>query len=350
MSTKNYLTPTKKYKAITSSLHMVYRLINSTFEMKEFLGKFTKLLCQIIKADAGSIFILDSNKNHSIYRSKFDKKGILISEKRLKIKNRLEKKIIKKSSILRKRNFLAIPLISDDIIGIISLRRKKRHFEEFDQELIMTISAQAVMAIKNLELYQEQQKIITGSIKSMLTLLDSRFPAYAHSDFFLKIVDVMANRMHLNEENKQSLKYASMLHDMGKINIPYKIITKSTTLTGKEYKLIKQHPVKSAQIIKHLKILKPAVPIIFHHHERFDGTGYPSHLKGSRIPLGSRIMAVVDAFDAMVFGRPYRKKINIKTALGEIKKNSGSQFDPKVVNEFLKVISSKKIKKSLKNI
>ncbi|MFC1645613.1 HD-GYP domain-containing protein [Candidatus Omnitrophota bacterium] len=350
MSIKNYSTPTKKYKAITSSLHTLYRLINSTFEMKEFLVKFTKLLCHIVKADSGSILILDSSRDYSIYRTKINKKALHISERKLKIKNRLENIIIKKGSILRKRSLLSVPLISDDIIGIVTLKKRKGYFDEFDQELITTISAQAVMAIKNLELYQEQQKIITGTIRSMLTLLDSRFPAYQHSDCFLRIIDEMANRMHLNEENRQSLKYASMLHDMGKINIPYKIITKSRSLTGEEYKLVKQHPVKSAQIIKHLQLLKPAVPIISHHHERFDGTGYPSGLKSNQIPLGSRIMAVVDAFDAMVFGRPYRKKLNVKTALGEIKKNSGSQFDPKVVSEFLKVVSSKKIKKYLKKI
>ncbi len=350
MNIKNYLTPTKKYRAITSSLHTVYRLINSTFELKEFLVKFAKLICQIIRADTTNILICDATKKHSVYRAKYDKKGFHVSEKKLKIRNRLERKVIKKSTVIRKRNFLAMPLISDDTIGIVMLKRNKRSFEDFDQELLMIITAQAVMAIKNLELYQEQQNIINGTLRSMLTLLNSRFPTYQHSDYFLKIIDEMSQRMHLNEENKQSLKYASMLHDMGKINIPYKIITKSTTLTGDEYKLIKQHPMKSTQIIKHLKILKPAMPIIFHHHERFDGTGYPSRLKGNKIPLGSRIMAVVDAFDAMVFGRPYRKKINTETALNEIKKNSGSQFDPRVVNEFSKVISRKKIKKYLKKI
>lgn len=350
MNTKNYSTPTRKYKAITASLHTVYRLINSTFELKEFLLRFSKLICQIAKADSANILILDASKNYAAYRARSDKKGSYVSEKKIKIKNRLELDIIKKGTILRKKNLLAMPLISDDTMGIINLRRKKNHFDEFDQELIMTISGQAIMAIKNLELYQEQQKIISGTIKSMLTLLDSRFPAYTHSHYFLKIIEELADRMHLSEENRQSLKYASMLHDMGKINMPYRIITKSTTLTGKEYKLIKQHPIKSAQIIKHLKILKPAMPIIFHHHERFDGTGYPSRLKGDRIPLGSRIMAVVDAFDAMVFGRPYRKKVDIETALREIKENSGSQFDPKVVNDFLKVISNKKIKKYLKKI
>lgn len=350
MNTKNYLTPTRKYKAITSSLHTMSRLINSTFELREFLLRFSKLICQIAKADSVSIVTLDTSKNYSVYRARFDKKGSHVSEKKIKIKNRLEKRIIKNGSILRRRNFLAFPLISDDTMGVIILKKKNDCFDEFDQELTMTICGQAIMAIKNLELYQEQQKIISGTIKSMLTLLGSRFPAYTHSQVFLKIIEEMANRTHLTEEGRQSLRYASMLHDMGKINMPYKLITKSSTLTGKEYKLIKQHPIKSAQIIKHLKILKPAMPIIFHHHERFDGTGYPSQLKGDRIPLGSRIMAVVDAFDAMVFGRPYRKKVDIETAIKEIKANSGSQFDPKIVNDFLRVISNKKIKKYLKRI
>ncbi|MFC1709425.1 HD-GYP domain-containing protein [Candidatus Omnitrophota bacterium] len=349
MNTKNYLTPTKKYRTITSSLHMVYRLINSTYELKEFLLKLSKVLCHILRADSCNILILDSTKKRSAYRAKFDNKVSYISEKKLKIKNRLEKKIIKRGMVFRKKNLLAIPLISDDSMGFIMLRKKKGLFEDFDQELIMTLSAQAIMAIKNLELYQEQQKIISGTIRSMLTLLDNRFPTYAHSDRFLKIISELAHRLRLNEEDRQSLKYAGLLHDMGKINMPYRIITKSSTLTGEEYKVVKQHPIRGTQIIKHLKILKPAMPIIFHHHERFDGKGYPSGLKGSRIPLGSRIMAVVDAFEAMVFGRPYRKKISTETALKEIKKNSGSQFDPKVVNEFLKVISSKKIKKFLKN-
>jgi HD-GYP domain-containing protein (c-di-GMP phosphodiesterase class II) len=350
MNTKNYLTPTKKYRAITSSLHTLYRLTNSSFELKGFLVKFARFLCHIIKADSASIIILDPTKNHSAYRARYDQSGFHVTEKKILIRNRLEKKIIKKGLILRKKNFLAFPLISDDTMGMVLLKRKKRGFEDFDQELIMTVTAQAITAIKSLELYEEQQNIINGTLKSMLTLLNSRFPTYQHSQGFLKLIDELSRRLHLNDESRQSLKYASMMHDMGKINMPYRIITKSTTLTGEEYKLIKQHPIKSAQIIKHLKILRPAMPMVFHHHERFDGKGYPSRLKGNRIPLGSRIMAVVDAFDAMVFGRPYRKKLSLETAVKEIKENSGSQFDPKVVSEFLKVVSNKKIKKYLKKI
>jgi len=142
----------------------------------------------------------------------------------------------------------------------------------------------------------------------------------------------------LDEKQLQSLKYASLLHDAGKADIPAEILTKTTKLTDEEYSIIKKHPVRGAQILRPLQILRPAIPIIMYHHEKYNGTGYPSQLKGGQIPLGARIMSVADAFEAMVYGRPYRQRMDIASAIKEVKKKSGSQFDPKVVEVFLKVI------------
>jgi putative nucleotidyltransferase with HDIG domain len=204
--------------------------------------------------------------------------------------------------------------------------------------MLVTISEQVIIGIKNLQLYEEQQKIVLGSIKSLVTLLDMRVPQeYTHSPFFSRLVTIIAQQMHLDEKQIESLKYASLLHDAGKIDIPLEILTKTTKLTPKEYKIIKRHPVKGAQILRPLQILRPVVPIIMHHHEKYDGTGYPSKLKKGQIPLGARIMAVADAFEAMVYGRPYRERIDINSAIKEIKKKSGTQFDPRVVEAFLKI-------------
>jgi HD-GYP domain-containing protein (c-di-GMP phosphodiesterase class II) len=126
-----------------------------------------------------------------------------------------------------------------------------------------------------------------------------------------------------------------------------KILTKTTKLTPKEFSIIKRHPLKGAQILRHLQILKPVIPIIMHHHEKYDGTGYPSRLKKGQIPAGARIMAVADAFEAMVYGRPYRERVDINLAIKEIKKKSGTQFDPKVVEAFLKVAKRINTKKYL---
>jgi HD-GYP domain-containing protein (c-di-GMP phosphodiesterase class II) len=248
---------------------------------------------------------------------------------------------------------LGVPLIAKDMTGVIIVRKRQGlpKFDLIDQKILMTLAEESVMGIRNLQLYEEQQKIVLGSIKSLVTLLNSRMPQeYTHSPYFNQLVRGVARRLRLNEEQIRSIEYAGMLHDTGKIEIPLEILTKTTKLTPHEFKIIKRHPIKAAQTLRHLKILKPAIPIIMHHHERYDGRGYPSRLKKGQIPIGARIMAVVDAFEAMVYGRPYRDRLNISSALKEIKKKSGTQFDPKVVEVFLKVVRAIRIKKYLKLI
>jgi putative nucleotidyltransferase with HDIG domain len=216
--------------------------------------------------------------------------------------------------------------------------------------MTMTIVEQAIIAVKNLQLYEEQQRIVLGSIKSIVTLLDTRVPQeYTHSPYFSRLVTAIGHQMHLDEKQIESLKYASLLHDTGKMEIPLEILTKTSKLTAEEYNIIKEHPVKGVAILRHLQILRPAIPIIMHHHEKYDGTGYPSRLKKGQIPLGARIMAVADAFEAMVYGRPYRERMNVGEAVKEIKKKSGTQFDPKVVDAFLKVVKKINSKNYLKS-
>jgi putative nucleotidyltransferase with HDIG domain len=236
-------------------------------------------------------------------------------------------------------------------MGLIIVRRihGQAVFDSFDCEILMTIAEQAMIGIKSLQLYEEQQKIVLGSIKSLVTLLDTRVPQeYTHSPYFSRLVVTIASEMGLEPKQVQSLRYASLLHDTGKIDIPLEILTKTTKLTTREYNIIKRHPLKGAQILRPLQVLRPAIPIILHHHEKYDGTGYPSRLKKRQIPLGARIMAVADAFEAMVYGRPYRERMDIFSALREIRKKSGTQFDPKVVEAFARIVKRLNTKKYLK--
>jgi putative nucleotidyltransferase with HDIG domain len=214
--------------------------------------------------------------------------------------------------------------------------------------MLMTVIEQAIIGIRNLQLCEEQQKILLGSVKSLVTLLDTRIPQeYTHSPYFSKLVAAIGTQMRLDEKQIQSLKIASLLHDTGKANIPMEILTKTTKLTPREYSIIKEHPEKGARILRSFQALRPVIPIIMHHHEKYDGTGYPSRLKKGQIPQCARIMAVADAFEAMVYGRPYRERKDINSAIKEIKKKSGSQFDPKVVEAFLKIIKKINTKKYL---
>lgn len=351
MNTKNYLPPTKKYKSLISASHSIYRLVNSTYELKDLISRLSRLICQIFHAPYCLILLLDPTKKYSLLKCLVSDRKKYIIEKKTKIASRIEKRIIKKLSAVRQDDLLGIPMICEDIIGLIIIKCKKNEpaFNVFDQEMLMTLVEQAITGIKNLQLYEEQQKIVLGSIKSLVTLLDTRVPQeYTHSPYFSRLVTAIGHQMHLDDKKIESLKYASLLHDTGKVDIPLEILTKTTKLTTKEYNIIKKHPLKGAQILRPLQILKPVIPIIMHHHERYDGTGYPSRLKKGQIPQGARIMAVADAFEAMVYGRPYRERIKIASAIKEIKKKSGTQFDPKVVESFLKVIKKINTKNYLK--
>ncbi|MFH1457720.1 MAG: HD domain-containing phosphohydrolase [Candidatus Omnitrophota bacterium] len=351
MNTKNYSTPTKKYKTLISSIHSVYRLINSTYELKDLISRLTRLICQIFDAEYCLIFLLDPSKKYSILKCLVSDTKKFTLDKRLKITSRLEKRIVKKLFCINQQNMLGVPLISEDIIGAIIVKRTKNHhsFDSFDLEMLMTLLEQAVIGIKNLQLYEEHQRIVLGSIKSLVTLLDTRVPQeYTHSPYFSKLVTMIGQQMGLDQKKIESLKFASLLHDTGKVDIPLEILKKTSKLTIKEFNIIKKHPVKGAQILRPLQILRPVIPIIMHHHEKYDGSGYPSRLKKGQIPQGARIMAVADAFEAMVYGRPYRERMDIKSAIREIKKKSGTQFDPKVVEAFLKIAKKINAKNYLK--
>ncbi len=341
MSIKNYSTPTKKYRFLISAVHSIYRLLNSTYEVNELISRMGRLFCQFFNAQYCSIVLLDSSKKYSIIKCTIKDNKKLVVYKKTKIGGRVEEKIVKGSLTVRKGNLLGIPLIAEDLMGFTIIKRTKpiQPFDLFDQEMLMTMAEQAVIGIKNMQLYEEQQRIVFGSIKSLVTFLDTHVSRdYTHSPYFSKLVCALGAEVHLDEKQLQSLKYASLLHDAGKADIPEAILTKTTKLTSEEYDIIKKHPVKGAQILRPLQVLRPVIPIIMYHHEKYNGTGYPSQLKGGQIPLGARIMSVADAFEAMVYGRPYRQRMDIASAIKEIKRKSGTQFDPKIVEAFLKVI------------
>ncbi len=323
-----------------SAVHGIYRLVNSTFELKDMVGRLSRLICQIFEGRYCLIVLLDSTKRFSTHKCMVSgKKKYILIDKKKKITSRIEKKIIRTFSAVRSQYLLGIPLVSEDIMGLIIIKRSfsDAPFDRDDQDILMTMAEQAMIGIKNLQLYEEQQRLLFGSIKSLVTLMDTRIPQeYTHSPYFCRLVTSLGEEMHLDEKQITALKYASLLHDAGKIEVPMQILTKTSKLTPEEFQIVKQHPQQGAQMLRHFQMLKPVIPIIMHHHEKYDGSGYPSRLKKGQIPLGARIMAVADAFEAMVYGRPYRERVSYEYAVREIRNKSGTQFDPQVVDVFLR--------------
>jgi hypothetical protein len=159
---------------------------------------------------------------------------------------------------------------------------------------------------------------------------------HGHAERVTNIAMQIADKMALSDKEKYFLRYSALLHDVGKLATPEHILKKQK-LNDSEWEIMRQHPSTSKSIVAQSDFLQSSIPGIFHHHERFDGGGYPSGLEGSNIPVQARIIAVADAFDAMTTNRPYRKAITASEALAEIRRESGKQFDPEVVEAFLAI-------------
>ena len=147
--------------------------------------------------------------------------------------------------------------------------------------------------------------------------------------------------MGLDEEMLHTLNDAGILHDIGKIGIKDEILLKPSALNPEEWKIMQQHPLIGEAIVKPVQSLSKVVALVRHHHERFDGRGYPSALKGEEIPLGARILAVADGYDSMITDRPYRKRLSLEETKAELQRGAGTQYDPAMVKAFLNVLETK---------
>ena len=193
--------------------------------------------------------------------------------------------------------------------------------------------------------YIRQQQINVELAASFSRLLDSRDPYTAmHSENVANYAKIIAEELGLTIQIVKSVYLGGLLHDIGKISIPEAILNKKEKLSDDEFTAIKAHPNVGYNTLKNLSNYKNTgiLDIILHHHERYDGKGYPNGLKGDEIPYLARIAAVADAFDAMTTSRVYRGKKNIEAALAEIQKSKGTQFDPAIADAFIKVVEKNK--------
>ena len=197
--------------------------------------------------------------------------------------------------------------------------------------------------LESLRLKEHTADILLKALKALMRALDAKDRySSGHSQRVVKLALLMADELTLNEEDCYKLQLAAFLHDIGKIGMPDSILKKADSLEDYELRKAKDHPVIGSKIISEIEELGEVASIVRHHHERFDGTGYPDGLKGEAIPFFSRILAILDAYEALVSDRVYRKAITTNEAIEEINNNSGMQFDPFLVEVFSKVIHNNK--------
>ena len=179
----------------------------------------------------------------------------------------------------------------------------------------------------------------SGVVDMLLTALSERdFMAQGHSKRLKDLAVMMADKMNLSDDERRNLILLAKMHDLGKVGIPDKILFKPRKLSEEEYEKMKEHVRIGNKIAARSKDLFFIANLILHHHEFWDGNGYPDGLKGEEIPLECRIFSIMDAYDAMISTRPYRDKISKKEAIAELRKHSGTQFEPRLVDEFVKLV------------
>jgi len=237
------------------------------------------------------------------------------------------------------KSLICIPLkVKNRTIGVMEVINKRgdRTFSEKDMALFKPLSAQAAVAIERARLYEDLEDMYISTVKSLAAAIDAKDPyTRGHSERVTRFALVIAKELSLNEKIQKDVQLCALLHDVGKIGVPISVLRKKDKLTDEDWQHIRRHPVLGAEIISPIRQLKELVPDIRHHHERYDGKGYPDNLKGEQIPLIARILAVADTFDALTSERPYRNGLSDKSALEEIEVVKGTQLDPSCTEAFL---------------
>lgn len=240
---------------------------------------------------------------------------------------------------------LAPPL---ETIRRLSIQGYCEKSDKFDQLILLIESAlrsvDQMRTIKqiNLELKEKNEELEKAYLESIETL---RYTVEAkdkytrgHSDRVSEFSVLIGKYMNLSNEDLRILRIGGLFHDIGKIGVPDSILLKDTRLTDDEYSQIKNHPNIGRQILSNATIFKDMIPIVYYHHEKYNGNGYPERLKGEEIPLFARITAIADTFDAMTTKRSYRDALPLNVVREEIEKCSGTQFDPAIVKVFLEIL------------
>jgi response regulator RpfG family c-di-GMP phosphodiesterase len=217
--------------------------------------------------------------------------------------------------------------------AILVVRVKNSHpFSNGQLTGLGILASKAAIAIEKSNLYEDLKETYFATVESLANAIEARDTyTRGHTERVYKLSQILAAELGWSEDELGDLRIGGILHDIGKIGVPDSILKKSGPLTDEEFEIMKKHPEAGVHMVEGIPFLKTALPYILYHHERHDGNGYPHGLKGHNIPKPGRLLAVVDTIDAVTSNRSYREGRSLKEAIEEIKKNSGTQFDPEVV-------------------
>jgi len=239
------------------------------------------------------------------------------------------------------QTLVAIPIyMADQFSGVILCANRDGGFENCDDQVMLALGDQAGAVLQNSQLTGQLRKSYVATVQLLADAIQAKDPFLrGHSEEVAEYVSAVARSLEIEPRLREQLNFASLLHDVGKIGISERILLKPGQLTPEERSIIELHPRIGFRLVEQVPGMDDIAPAILHHHEWFDGSGYPSRLRGADIPIEARIICVADSFSAMTEQRPYRERMSLDDACSELQRCAGTQFDPAVVKAFVEAVN-----------
>jgi HD-GYP domain-containing protein (c-di-GMP phosphodiesterase class II) len=348
-------------------LKNIHTGISSAAGLSELVKQIMQMAQSTLRASASSVLLLDEEKQELYFElAQGDASGGLkqirisaqtgiagwvIQNREPLIVNDVYKdqrffKSVDKTTGFVTKAILCVPLIVHaKAIGVLEVLNKNDggDFTEADLENIVPAASVAALAIENAKLRQDVTEGYKSTLKALAGSIDAKDPyTQGHTHRVMEYALLGAKVLALLPEELEVIEYGAILHDTGKIGIPESILHKPGRLTPEEWEIMRQHPIIGTNIIKDIPFLKGANPLVLYHHERYDGSGYPNGVITKDLPIGARLIAVADSYDAMTSDRPYRKALDTDKALTELLKCAGTQFCPIAVEAIVNGINTRK--------
>ena len=253
------------------------------------------------------------------------------------VAKRFAEEVIERDTVVRENQVIAIPVyVADEFSGVVVCADRKGGFDDIEDDVLVALGEHAGAVLHNGRLHDELRLSYVSTVRMLAEAIQAKDPFLrGHSEEVHDYVAAVAERLGLDAALREQLAVGSLLHDVGKIGISERILHKPDKLTQEEFAIIQLHPRIGYRLIEQVPALRHIAPAVLHHHERYDGDGYPSGLVGEQIPLEARIVCVADAFSAMTADRPYRSRMPLEAACEELERHAGTQFDPQIVSAFV---------------
>lgn len=336
----------KKIQELTT-MYQISNKFNSLNILDDVYDRMIQIINEVMDGRSCGYYIVDNeNKELMLYKELTNGNGEL-NHRRVAISDELIKEAFSAKRYHVKDDKVFLPLvIKGEYIGFVVVNNKGRNgrhkniFTDSDIFFLKLITEKASTQIENRMLYESLFEGVLHTLTSLITAINKRdLYTEDHCKRVTQTCLALGEMLKLNTYEKDVLSVVGPVHDVGKIGIPDVILLKPGKLTDDEYDIIKAHSVYGEEIMNRFEILSHEASMIRHHHERFDGRGYPDGITGNDIPRGARIIAVCDTYDAMVTNRPYRNALSKEEAVREIIRCKGSQFDPDIAECFVEMVT-----------